>query len=129
MSWSLKELGNRANFYNMKDFGLTEEEITQIQHIFVKYNGIESAVLYGSRAKGNYKPASDIDISLKGNSINSDLQQKIEFDLDDLMLPYKFDISIYHKLTSPEFVNHIDSVGKVFYEREKILAIAHEPKS
>ncbi len=120
---------DKANFYKMEDFGLTEEEIAQIQHAFANYLKIESAVIYGSRAKGSYKPASDIDISLKGYNVDLDLQQNLEFDLDDLMLPYKFDISIYGKLTSPEFVAHIDKVGKVFYERKQVLAIAHEPKS
>ena len=67
---------------------------------------------------GNYKPASDIDLTLIGKDIDFSLQLKIEFDLDDLMLPYKFDISIYDKITDPEFTDHINRIGKEFYKRD-----------
>ncbi|MEX2568866.1 MAG: nucleotidyltransferase domain-containing protein [Cyclobacteriaceae bacterium] len=101
----------------MDHSGLTKEEIERITAIFLKYDQIEKVLIYGSRAKGNYKPASDIDLTLIGGNIDLDLQQQIEFDLDDLMLPYKFDISIYDKITNPDFIDHINSVGKAFYNR------------
>ena len=46
-------------------------------------------------------------------------EYEIEFDLDDLMLPYKFDISIYDKITNPKFLEHINRVGKEFYKRKQ----------
>lgn len=101
----------------MECSGLTKEEIAGIQAVFSKYQQVEKVLIYGSRAKGNFKPASDIDLVLTGNNIDLSLQTKIEFDLDDLMLPYKFDISIYDKITNPEFLDHINRVGKVIYKR------------
>lgn len=106
---------NKGNCYRMKDFGLTKEEIENIKNVFAKYQKVKTVTIYGSRAKGNYKPASDIDLTLKGHEIDFELQQNLEFDLDDLMLPYKFDITIYNKLTNPEFITHIDRIGKEFY--------------
>ena len=106
----------------MKNSGLTKEEINSIKNIFNKYPEIERVLIYGSRAMGNYKPASDIDLSLIGKDIDLSLQTKIEFDLDDLMLPYKFDISIFHKISNPEFIDHINRVGQLFYERKANLA-------
>lgn len=102
----------------MEKSGLTKGEINRIKAIFSKYKQIEKVLIYGSRAKGNYRPSSDIDLSLIGRNIDLGLQLKIEFDLDDLMLPYKFDISIYDKITNPEFIEHIDRVGKEFYKRK-----------
>jgi len=102
----------------MENSGLTKKDIDSIKTIFSKYKQIEKVLIYGSRAKGNYKPASDIDLTLIGRGIDLSLQLKIEFDLDDLMLPYKFDISIYHKITDPEFIDHINRVGKEFYTRK-----------
>ena len=67
---------------------------------------------------GTYKPASDIDLTLIGRNIDLSLQTKIEFDLDDLMLPYKFDISVYDKITNPEFMNHIGRVGKEIFKKK-----------
>ena len=51
-------------------FGLTDETITKINTVFVKYSEIEEVVLYGSRAKGNYREGSDIDLTLKGDLVN-----------------------------------------------------------
>ena len=68
---------------------------------------------------GNYKPASDIDITLKGEAIDLSLQTEIEFDLDDLMLPYKFDISIFDKIKNLEFLDHIKRVGIKIYDKEQ----------
>lgn len=99
----------------MEDTGLTKEEISDIQAVFSKYPQIEEVLIYGSRAIGNYKPAFDIDLTLKGKDIDSTLQTEIEFDLDDLLLPYKFDLSIYDKISNPDFLSHISKVGKEFY--------------
>ncbi|WP_375578589.1 nucleotidyltransferase domain-containing protein [Marivirga tractuosa] len=102
----------------MENSGLTKEDIYNIKSVFSNYPQIEEALLYGSRAMGNYKSASDIDISLIGDEIDLSLINQIEFDLDDLMLPYKFDLSIYHKIKNPEFLDHINRVGKNIYKRK-----------
>jgi predicted nucleotidyltransferase len=54
----------------MENSGLTKEDIYNIKSVFSNYLQIEEALLYGSRAMGNYKPASDIDISLMGDEID-----------------------------------------------------------
>lgn len=98
----------------MENSGLTKEMIDRIKAIFSKYKQIESVLIYGSRAMGNYRPSSDIDLTLKGK-IDLRLQTKIVFDLDDLMLPYKFDISVYNKILSDKFLEHINKEGKEIY--------------
>lgn len=101
----------------MTDTGLDNIEITKIRAVFSRHPEVERAVLYGSRAMGRHKPHSDIDLSLIGD-ISMDVQQQIEFELDDLLLPYKFDVSVFHKITNPEFTAHIDRVGMEFYVRK-----------
>lgn len=101
----------------MENSGLTKEDVDKIKAVFSKYPQIEKVLIYGSRAMGNYKPASDIDLTLIGRNIDLSLKLKIEFELDDLMLPYKFDISIFDKITNPEFIDHINRVGREFYQR------------
>ena len=98
-------------------YGLTSENIHDIKVVFSRHKEVENAILYGSRAKGNHKPSSDIDISLVGNSITLTIQLEIATQLDDLLLPYKIDLSIYHKIENKEFVEHIDRVGINFYEK------------
>jgi predicted nucleotidyltransferase len=95
--------------------GLSEQETADIKAVFSRYPQVKKVLLYGSRAKGNFRPASDIDLSLVGNDIDLSVQNEIELELDDLMLPYKFDISVYHKIKDAGLINHIDRVGKLIY--------------
>jgi predicted nucleotidyltransferase len=98
-------------------YGLTEATIEKIQGIFSRFPAIEKAVLYGSRAKGNYKTGSDIDLTLYGEELTSDLCSTIASELDDLLLPYTIDLSIFDELNHAELREHIERVGMVFYER------------
>ena len=98
-------------------FGLSRETIEKINFVFQAFNEIDAVVLYGSRAKGNFKPGSDIDLSLKGERIDLHLLNKISLALDDLLLPYTFDLSIYHQINNPALIDHITRVGEPFYTR------------
>ncbi|MBN1930728.1 MAG: nucleotidyltransferase domain-containing protein [Desulfobacterales bacterium] len=98
-------------------YGLKQITIEKICWIFSKYEQVEEVILYGSRAKGNYRPGSDVDLTLKGKKLNLKVLNKISVDLDDLLLPYTFDISIYHHITNPDVIEHIERVGKVFYKK------------
>ncbi len=98
-------------------YGLSEETIRRIIEVFSSYVEIEAAALYGSRAKGNFKPGSDIDMVLKGPELNLKLLNKISIDLDDLLLPYTFDLSLYHQINNPDLIEHIKRVKKVFYKK------------
>jgi predicted nucleotidyltransferase len=99
-------------------YGLKDETINQLKGVFLKYPEIDEVVIYGSRAMGNYKKGSDIDITLKGSKLNLGILSKIDLDLDDLLLPYTFDISIFHQIDNPDLINHINRVGKIIFKRE-----------
>ena len=102
----------------MIKFGLSEDSMTTIHTIFKKYDVIEKVVIYGSRAKGNYKQGSDIDLTLFGESLTTDHLRRIAQDLDNSVLPYMVDISIFDLLDNPSLRDHIQRVGIVFYERQ-----------
>ena len=71
-------------------FGLKENIITDICNVFSRFSEIEKVVIYGSRAKGNYKNGSDIDLTLFGNKIKYSILSKIDLQLYELYLPYTF---------------------------------------
>jgi type I restriction enzyme S subunit len=96
-------------------YGLKQETIDKIQIILASHDEVEKAILYGSRAKGNYKPSSDVDLTLVGKSLNFDIVSKISAEIDDLLLPYIFDISVFHQISNPDLIEHINRVGKEFY--------------
>lgn len=98
-------------------FGLRERDIDMIRGVFEGDSRVEEAILYGSRAKGSQKPGSDIDLALKGKRLNLQALNEISFKLDDLLLPYIFDLSIYDRIDNEELIGHIERVGKVFYRR------------
>ncbi|MBC8318695.1 MAG: nucleotidyltransferase domain-containing protein [Desulfobulbaceae bacterium] len=100
-------------------YGLKKETVQKIKSILASYTAVEEAVLYGSRAKGNFRPGSDIDLVLKGNNLNLQMINKISLDLDDLLLPYLFDLSIFHQITNADLIEHIERVGKVFYKKDE----------
>lgn len=99
-------------------FGLKEEVIQAIANVFARHPEVEKVILYGSRAKGNYKPASDIDLILLGKETDISVMNKISWELDDLLLPYTFDLSIFHHLNDSALLDHINRVGIVFYSQE-----------
>lgn len=94
------------------DIGLTQIDINSITAA-QQFSEIEVAVIFGSRAKGTYKKASDVDLAIKGHTINSETLKRLSFLLnEDLPLPYFFDDVHYEALENKLLVDHIDRVGK-----------------
>jgi predicted nucleotidyltransferase len=101
------------------DFGLSQRCLNTMNDIFKKYRSLKKVILYGSRAMGNYKNGSDIDIALETDENFSDFDLlHICGDLDESDLPYFVDCSIFSKIENPELKEHIVRVGKVLYECE-----------
>jgi len=98
-------------------FGLKDDIVLKIRRIFSAFPEVDEVVLYGSRAKGNPKPGSDIDLTLKGKNLNLSVLNKISLQLDDLLLPYTFDLAIYKHIDSPELIDHIQRIGISFYKK------------
>ena len=99
-------------------FGLKEETVQKICDVFSRYPQVDKAILYGSRAKGNYKNGSDIDLTLRGeDDLTLQVLYKIMDEIDDLLLPYTFDLSIFKQISDPDVIEHIKRVGVIFYEK------------
>lgn len=96
--------------------GLPEATVARIQGVLAHFGEVEKAVLYGSRAKGNYRAGSDIDLTLYGPALNFDLLGAIASELDDLLLPYTIDLSIFGQLDNPDLREHIERVGVVVFD-------------
>jgi len=75
--------------------GLSAATLARICATLARFPQVEQGVLYGSRAKGNFKPGSDIDLTLRGDGLTLSLLGDIDAALDDLLLPYEIDLSIY----------------------------------
>jgi type I restriction enzyme S subunit len=100
-------------------YGLDDATIQKIQDVFAAFPQVDKVILYGSRAKGNYKPGSDIDFTLKGENLALSVISRIGLMLDDLLLPYTFDLSVFSHIRNTDLIDHIDRAGIEFYSRWK----------
>jgi predicted nucleotidyltransferase len=104
--------------------GLSDATMKKIQAVLAGFPEVEKAVLYGSRAKGTFKPGSDIDLTLCGPELSFSLLARIDTALDDLLLPYEMDLSLMSSITHPALLDHIRRVGVVLYEKSAMPAEA-----
>ncbi|QOR73825.1 nucleotidyltransferase domain-containing protein [Cruoricaptor ignavus] len=98
-------------------FGLKDTTLEVLYSEFEKIPEIEKVVIYGSRAMGNYREGSDIDITLFGENVTNNTASALWGRFDDSSLPYLFDISVFHLLQSDSLKDHIERRGQVLYER------------
>ena len=92
-------------------FGLPASTIGSICDIFAKYAEIQGIILYGSRALGNYRLGSDIDLCIDAPALTLTQLLKIENQIDDLLLPWNVDLSLKHKIDNPTLLQHIAAKG------------------
>lgn len=97
--------------------GLKNEILDTINKILGNYSNIDKAIVFGSRAKGNFQPYSDIDIALFGN-VDTSTVEFIICELDELPTAYTFDVIVYNSIKHDAFREHIDRVGVMIYERD-----------
>ncbi|MCI7178731.1 MAG: nucleotidyltransferase domain-containing protein [Candidatus Cryptobacteroides sp.] len=99
-------------------YGLTDIELQKLTMALSSVSGVKKAILYGSRAKGNYKPFSDIDITLVGDSLSRRDLNVVSRALDDLLLPYQIDLSLYDTLKNEDLIEHINHYGVEIFVRQ-----------
>ena len=100
--------------------GLPPQTLREIHRVLATEPEVESAILYGSRAKGTHRHGSDIDLVLTGAHLTSAMLGKIAFAFDESPLPYRFDVAILERITNPALVGHIQRVGIPIYERATV---------
>jgi predicted nucleotidyltransferase len=99
----------------MTDFGLDKSILKKIVQVITRYPSVSKATIYGSRAKGNYKNSSDIDIAIHASSMSEDDFAKLCFELNELPIVFKIDVVHVESLTDRKLVD------KISEEEKKIL--------
>lgn len=101
-------------------FGLLDTDLESIFKVLSDQPKVETAFIFGSRAKGNFKNGSDVDIALKGEKLDFETISQISYFLnEETNMPYKFDVLNFHTIKEPELIKHIDRVGIEFFRRSK----------
>ena len=124
-------MGEYNQEHNAKKMGLTLDMIDILKHIFLKYPNILQVKVYGSRAKGNYKVNSDIDLAIYTNNDNQYLMDlnSIESDITESILPYLVDIQNYNQINNQDLLEHIDRIGVVIFDRTMINSAMQDADS
>ena len=103
-------------------FGLPQSVIQRINAVLSRYPQVDKAILYGSRAKGNHKNGSDIDLTLYGGTdLSLNVIYRILDDLDELLLPYTIELSIFKDISDRDVIEHIQRVGVMFYDKSEAI--------
>lgn len=95
-------------------FGLPRDVVARLCAVFEACPEISAVWLYGSRAKGPCRKASDIDLCLQADALGVTDLLKIEGEIDDLLLPWKVDLSLWHQIEADDLREHIRRVGVEF---------------
>ena len=97
--------------------GLNAEDLQKIIERFEQMPWLEEVLLFGSRAKGSAHEGSDIDLAIKGRGLTLVHYHELAEALEQLWLPYKFDIVIYDTIDEPALIEHIRRVGIRLYSK------------
>jgi len=98
-------------------YGLSETDINLILDVFALHSAVEKVILFGSRAKGNYKPGSDIDLVMMGSNVSFDEFLTLMSQLEELNLPYHIDLINHETIKDSDILDHIKRVGVTVYEK------------
>lgn len=97
--------------------GISENSLSIVLSTLKANKSVKEAILFGSRAKGNYKPGSDIDIAVKGEDIDKNQLSTLNAAFEESPLVYFVDIISYDNITNSDLKEHIDRVGKTIFKR------------
>jgi hypothetical protein len=99
-------------------FGLREQEVRIIREVLAKYDAVQEALVFGTRAKNDCKCSSVVKIALKGENVTQSLAYDIAYDLnEETLIPYCFEVICYNLLKTERFKDEIEKEGIVFYEK------------
>lgn len=107
-------------------FGLTEKQFRLIEDTLTSITQIEKVLIFGSRAVNTFKPSSDIDLAIIGKNITFETINSLSSQLDDLPLPFMFDVVAFDLISNAALKNKIDAQGKIFFEKQLKKASANE---
>jgi predicted nucleotidyltransferase len=99
----------------IEKFGLGPATIDMLREVFRRHYEVQRVKIFGSRAVGRFEDCSDVDLALWGN-LSLGVIGRIAAELDELPLPYIFDVKAYESIKHAPLKRHIDQFGKILYD-------------
>ena len=98
---------------------LAPAELALLRSVFKRHPEIAEVRLFGSRAKGTHSLRSDIDLAIWGD-VDRLKAQAIVAELDDLPLPYRYDLQPFDSIESRPLREHIERLGIALYSERTL---------
>ncbi|UCZ56925.1 nucleotidyltransferase domain-containing protein [Desulfurispirillum indicum] len=95
--------------------GLSAELTSQLREELAKHPAISKAILFGSRAKGNFRPNSDIDLCLIAPELSFSEYLQVADAIDEILFPYSVDLILAHQVENPDVMEHIERIGVIVF--------------
>ena len=104
------------------NFGISEKSFQLIIDTLSEFDAVDSAVIFGSRAKGNFTKGSDVDIAVRGGNLQATVVMDISARLNEVIpIPYSIDVIASQFLENKNLIDHIERVGVVFYTKDNAV--------
>ncbi len=102
------------------NFGIYDKSYRLILESFKEFPEITKVYIFGSRAMGNYKKGSDIDLAILGEKVDYEITSRLYRKLnEELPIPYFVDVVNFNSIKLEELKQHILTEGKLIYEKDK----------
>lgn len=109
--------------------GLSDRQLTVLREILAFYaDEIVSVELFGSRATGDYRPNSDVDLVLRG-SIKEKQIDRLWTMFHESNLPFSVDVKSYELTTYPPLRAHLDKVCKPLFTQQDLKAVTRKSEA
>lgn len=102
-------------------FGFTDRDMRTIESILSSCPEVITVYLFGSRAKGNYRLGSDVDLAIMNKGVGTGTVTKLQNEFSESSLPYRIDLVDFTRLTNQEFIDHINRVGIPFFKQGELV--------
>ena len=108
---------------SLNSFGLSRRDMVAIEVVLRSHSDIQKVVIFGSRAKGNFHPGSDIDLAIMNPHVSWSTLARMQDEFKETNLPYFVDLVDFSTLCHEDLKDHIIRVGKEIYSG----LMLHEP--
>ncbi|HED38187.1 MAG TPA: nucleotidyltransferase domain-containing protein [Ignavibacteria bacterium] len=109
------------------DFGISDKSYALMVESLQQFPEIEKVYIFGSRAMGNYKKGSDIDLAIVGENIDFETTSRLHGKLNEaLPIPYFVDVVDFNTIENQALKKHILTEGKIIYEKGKNHCKSHQ---
>lgn len=96
-------------------FGLSAPILDSLRQVFSRFPNIDRVLIYGSRARGDFRPHSDIDMAVLAPTMTPSEFSHLWMALDDLPILFRLDVSLHHDVADPQLKHNMLADGVTLY--------------